>query len=260
MKSGLLALPLLFYSFGAIAEDKLVPPETVRLENVQNDGDMRTVYVGNSKKHFVLYCNTKAAGCFTPKENKDYWLFDARTRWKMPGATNVIGLNVLQDYTVKYNTGENIGLISKDADADDGSIGMFLLDRTGGGYEQETIVSDGPIIYGTGMNDDDRKRAWKHFFLQMVQAAIQQQGSDALSVKLARRCLPDQDFCTATLDANLIGIGGIQEPRKVLVMVVTDKNDQNLQLARMVCTWPTKDRKVCRDWNTGKLMPNDQEQ
>ena len=28
--------------------------------------------------------------CFTPKENKDYWLFDAHTRWKMPGATKPI--------------------------------------------------------------------------------------------------------------------------------------------------------------------------
>ena len=252
MKNSFLALPLLFYAFAANAEDKLVPPETVRFENVQIDGDMRTVYVGNNKKHFVLYCSIKADGCFTPKENKDYWLFDAHTRWKMPGATKPIGLDFLQDWTVKYNKGENIGLISKDAD----DIGVFLLDPTGGGYEQETIFSDGPVIYGTGMNDEDRQKAWKHFFLQMVQAAIQQQSSDTLGVKLARRCLPDQDFCTTALDANLMGIGGVQEPRKVVVIVTTDKKDQNLQLARMVCTWPTKDRKVCRDWNAGKLIPN----
>jgi hypothetical protein len=61
------------------------------------------------------------------------------------------------------------------------------------------------------------------------------------------------------LDANLIGIGGIQELRKVIVMVATDKKDPNLQVFRLVCTWPTKQIKVCRDFNTGKLvgdMPN----
>jgi hypothetical protein len=96
--------------------------------------------------------------------------------------------------------------------------------------------------------------------LKMIQAVVQQQGSDTLGVKLARRCLPDQDFCTTTLDANLVGVGGIEEPRKVVVIVATDKKDQNLQVLRMVCTWPTKERKVCREWSTGKLMPNDQNQ
>ena len=28
-------------------------------------------------------------------------------------------------------------------------------------YEQDTIIADGPIIYGTGMNDGDRAKAWK---------------------------------------------------------------------------------------------------
>jgi hypothetical protein len=76
-------------------------------------------------------------------------------------------------------------------------------------------VLDGPIIYGTGLNDDDRKKAWKHFFRLMIQAVDQQQGKDTLGVKLARRCLPDRDFCTTTLDANLVGIGGLQEPERL---------------------------------------------
>jgi hypothetical protein len=134
---------------------------------------------------------------------------------------------------------------------------MFLLDRTGGGYERDTVVSDGPIIYGTGMNDADRQKAWKHFFLMMVEAVVRQQGQDALGVKLARRCMPDQDFCTTALDANLVGIGGIKEPRKVLVIVATDVRDQNKQLSRMVCTRPTKDKQVCRDWDTGKLVTDE---
>src|SRR5262249_14973964 len=147
--------------------------------------------------------------------------FDARTRWKMPGAKDFITLTFVQDWTVKYNEGENIGLVPEDANGD---LGIFLLDRTGGGYEQDTIFSDGPIIYGTGMGDADRQKAWKHFFMKMVEAVGHQQGMDTLAVKLAKRCQPGQDVCTMALDANLVGIGGIQEPRKVLVMVATDVN------------------------------------
>jgi hypothetical protein len=82
----------------------LVPPEVVRLENVQVEGEMKTVYVGNANKHYLLYCNIKAAGCITPEENKNYLLFDANTRWKMPGAKDVITLSFVQDWTVKYNS------------------------------------------------------------------------------------------------------------------------------------------------------------
>jgi hypothetical protein len=88
----------------------------------------------------------------------------------------------------------------------------------------------------------------------LTKAVASQQGQDALGVKLARRCVPGQDFCTTALDANLVGIGGIQEPRTVLVVVVTDAHDQNKQLLRMVCTRPAKDKQVCRDWSTGKLV------
>src|SRR5262245_33321340 len=128
------------------------------------------------------------------------------------------------------------------------------------GYAPDTVISDGPIIYGTGMSDADRQKAWKHFFMLMVKAVASQQGKDALGVKLARRCMPDQDFCTTALDANLVGIGGIKEPRKVLVIVTTDLRDQNQQLSRMVCTWPAKDKRVCREFDTGKLVTDDQGQ
>jgi hypothetical protein len=248
-------LPLLLHTVAANAQN-LVPPELVRLENVQADGDIKTVYVGNANKHYALYCNVKAAGCITPEANKNYLLFDTNTRWKMPGAKDFITLAFVQDWTIKYNEGENIGLVPEESDGPD-KLGMFLLDRTGGGYEQDTVFSDGPIIYGTGMNDQDRQKAWKHFFLQMVQAVSQQQGKDALGVKLARRCLPNQDFCTTALDAMFVGVGGIQEPRKILVIVATDVDDQNKQIERMVCTWPAKGEQVCRDWDTGKLVTGD---
>jgi hypothetical protein len=251
VKVALLAGLTLLFATAARAQN-LVPPEVVRLENMQVEGDMRTVYVGNANNHYLIYCNIKAsAGCITPEENKNYLLFNSNTRWKMPGAKDFLTLSFIQDWTIKYNQGENIGLVPEDAKGD---FGLFILDPTGGGYERDIIISDGPILYGTGMSDTDRPKAWKNFFLQMVQAVVQQQGQDALGVKLARRCMPGQDFCSIALDANLIGVGGIQEPRKVLLVVTTDVQDQNKQLQRMVCTYPAKGTMVCREWSTGKLI------
>jgi len=53
---------------------------------------------------------------------------------------------------------------------------------------------------------------------------------------------------------------GIQEPRKVLLLVATDIHDPNKQLSRTVCTYPAKGKMVCRDWDTGKLIAGDNEQ
>jgi hypothetical protein len=234
----------------------IVPPEIVQSRNVHVDGDVKTVTVGNANRHYSLSCNVKAAGCITPEPNKNYLLFNKGTRWKMPGAKDFISLAFVQDWTVKYNEGENIGLVPEQGGSPD-ELGLFLLDTTGGGYEQDTIISDGPIIYGTGLSAEDRRKAWKHFFMLIVEACIKQQGKDAFSVKLARRCQSGDDFCTVGIDGYLAGIGGIQEPRKVLVLLATDLHDQNKLLSRMVCTWPAKGKQVCRDWDTGKLMTGD---
>lgn len=258
MKIVLLALPLLLHPVAAGAQN-IIPPEVVRSENVRVEGDVKTVTVGNANRHYLLFCNIKVAGCITPEPNKNYLLFDKNTRWKMPGAKDFITLEFMQGWTVKYNEGENIGLVPEQG-GDPDQLGVFLLDVTAGGYEQDTIVSDGPIIYGTGLSNEDRAKAWKHFFMQMVEACMRQQGADVLGLKLAKRCQPGRDFCTIGIDANLVGIGGIQEPRKVLVVVTTDIRDQDKQLSRMVCTWPTKDRQVCRDWDTGKLVTDDKGQ
>ena len=94
----------------------------------------------------------------------------------------------------------------------------------------------------------------------MVEAVVRQQGQDALGVKLAERCSPGEEFCTTTLDANFLGIGGIQEPRKVLLLVAHAPHEPSKQLSRMVCTWPAKGKQVCRDFDTGKLMTEDQGQ
>jgi hypothetical protein len=253
MKILLISLATLLGAVAAAAQN-IIPPEVVRLENVKVDSEMRTVYVGNANKHYVLFCNAKAVGCITPQANKNYLLFNAKTRWKITGGTDFIMLTFVQDLTTKYDQGENIGLVAEDAKGD---LGMFILDRTGGGYEQDTIFSDGPIIYGTGMNDEDRRVAWKRFFIMMVKAVTEQQGQDALGAKLARRCLPNHDFCTMALDAMLVGVGGIREPRRVSVIVATDVHDQNKQIERMVCTWPAMGAQVCREWDTGKLVTGD---
>lgn len=250
IKIGLFVGLMLLAPIAASAQN-LVPPEIVQLENVQEEGEMKTIYVGNSTNHYFLYCDTKAAGCITPEEKKNYLLFNSNTRWKMPGAKDFITLAFVQDWTVKYNQGENIGLVPQDAKGD---MGVFILDPKGGGYERDIVMSDGPIIYGTDMNDADRQRAWKHFFMQMIEAVLRQQGKDALGVKLSSRCQPGQDFCTISLDADFAGVAGVQEPRKVMVIVATDVHDQNKHLQRMVCTYPTKGTVICRDWDTGKLL------
>ena len=126
-------------------------------------------------------------------------------------------------------------------------------------YEtQDTILTDVPIIYGTNMNDEDRQKAWKHLFEMMAKAVFDQQGTDVLSLQLAQRCQPGQDWCAVILSANLVGIGGIQEPRKVLVMVAFDADDLRKQRSRIVCTWPAQAVQVCRDFDTGKLVKKDE--
>jgi hypothetical protein len=243
---------LMLLGFDAAIAQNAASPEVVQLENMFEESGMRTVYVGNANNHYLLYCDTQAGGCIKPEENKNYLLFDANTRWKMPGAKDFLTLSFIQELTVKYNKGENVGLVAEDGKGED--VGLFIRDPTGGGYEQEVIVSDGPIAYGAGLSDADRHAAWKTFFMKMLEAVAQQQGKDALVTKLARRCMPGQDFCTTTLDADLVGIGGIREPRKVALFVSTDLHDQKKQLARTVCTYPAKGTIICRDWDTGKLM------
>jgi hypothetical protein len=234
MRIRLFILALSLYEVVADAHT-FVPPEVVRLENVQIEGDIGTVYAGNGNRIYALYCAAKVAGC----------------RWKMPVATRSITLTFVEDMTVKRNESKNIGIVPRDAK---GYFGLYLLDLTGGGYEQGAIFTDGPIIYGTAMSDHDRRKAWAQFFLMMAQAVDQQQGRKALGAKLARRCLPHQNFCTTTLDANLVGISGMQEPRKVIVIIATDIHNQNKQLSRIVCTRPAPGMQVCRDWDTGKLV------
>ncbi len=130
----------------------------------------------------------------------------------------------------------------------------IVSSASGQDYEQEVISQDGPIIYGTGMKPEDSKEAWKHFFSMMAEAVVRQQGPEVLGLKLKQRRDPETQTCRIALDANLTGIGGIPEPRKVMVMVVTDCGNVSSQYARIVCTYPAQGHQVCRNFDTGKLL------
>ena len=247
MKVFQVALALMLLRPVSVSAEDLIPPIAVQFESLRAHDDIKNIIVGNSNKHYFLSCSVKAAGCITPVPHKDYLLFDKNTHWKMPGATNFINLAFIQDWTAAYTTGENVGLVGDRGAAD---LGIFLLNST----QQDAIFQDGPIVYGTGMSEVDRIKAWKYFFLLMVEAATRQQGADATAVKLARRCLPGQDSCVIALDAQLTGMGGIQEPRKALVLVETDAQDASKQRSRMVCYWLAEGARVCRDWDTGRLV------
>jgi hypothetical protein len=121
-------------------------------------------------------------------------------------------------------------------------------------YDRDVISQDGPILYGTGMSPEDSREAWKHFWYVMTEAVSQQQGQEVLALKLKPRHVPETKECTIALDANLTGIGGISEPRKVMAMVVADCDDMSSQSARIVCTYPEVGLQFCRDFDTGKLL------
>lgn len=79
--------------------------------------------------HYVLFCNRKADGCITPAPEGRYYLFTKSTRWQMPGAKHPIDLQFVQDWTVSYPHGENVGLVAVDDTSNSSeALGMFLLD------------------------------------------------------------------------------------------------------------------------------------
>lgn len=102
-------------------------PEIVRVENVRGKDDMKILTVGNTNGHYRLVCNIKAAGCINPVPARDYLLFNKDTSWKMPGATSLIDLKFVQDWTVNYRDVENIGLVPKDSGGP-GELGMYIFE------------------------------------------------------------------------------------------------------------------------------------
>jgi hypothetical protein len=231
MRIHLLILAISLYAVAAEAQT-FAPLKDVRMGE-----DIGNVRAGSANRICALYCAAKGVGC----------------RWNRP-VKRPIKSPFVEDRTVSRRESKNGCIVSKDTKD---YLGLYLLDPASGGYEQGAIFTDGPIVYGTGMSDQDRRRAWAQLFLMMAKAVDQQQGRKVLGAKLVRRCLPQRSFCTTILDANLIGIGGIPEPRKVMVIIATDIHDQNKQLSRIVCTRPTPGKQVCRDWDSGKPVVAD---
>jgi hypothetical protein len=128
MKTVPLALMLLLYPVAGNTQD-LIPPELVHFKNVRVEGDVKFVTVGNAKRDYALFCNVKADGCITPEPNQNYLLLNKNTRWKMPGAKEFITLEFVQNSTVTYKEGENIGLVPGQGGGP-GALGIFLLDKT----------------------------------------------------------------------------------------------------------------------------------
>jgi hypothetical protein len=240
MKIRLFILALSLCAHAAYAQS-FSQPKVICSKNVQIiNTDINSGYAGagGTNRIYTLHYNGKVT---------EY-------RSKVPVARRSTTLTFVENMTVDPNEGGNVGTGPRNAK---GYLGLYLLDPNGAGYEPGAIFTDGPIIYGTGMSDQDRRKAWANFFLMMVRAIDQQQGRKALGAKLVRSCLPHQNFCTTVLDANLVGINGIQEPRKVIVIIATDIHDQDKQLSRIVCTRPAPRKQVCRDWDTAKPVSTD---
>ncbi|MCU1304933.1 MAG: hypothetical protein JWQ87_5217 [Candidatus Sulfotelmatobacter sp.] len=105
----------------------LLMPEIVRAEQVQTDNHgVKTITVGNANGEYVLSCNMKADNCMTPMPEKDYYVFNKKTKWKFSGSTGYVTLAWLQGWSVSYPNGENIALIPSAGGASD-EVGMYWL-------------------------------------------------------------------------------------------------------------------------------------
>jgi hypothetical protein len=96
--------------------------------------------VGNDKGHYWLFCDAGTPSCINLQAGKNYLLFDSHTRWKLPGATDFMTLAFIQDFTVKYTKGENIGLIPEGADGANRRLRTLLRFILDGVRLRERIV------------------------------------------------------------------------------------------------------------------------
>ncbi len=93
-------------------------PEVVQLKKMEIIDTEKYVTVGNAAGEYVLVCNEEANkdengihSCLSPRPQQNYLLFRANTRWLINGAKEPINLNFMQDWSVTYKRGENIGLL-----------------------------------------------------------------------------------------------------------------------------------------------------
>ena len=92
-------------------------PEVVQLIKAEMVDEMIHATVGNIAGEYVLVCNPDAnkesgvQSCLVPLPQRDYLLFRGNAKWLIKGATQPMGLSFMQDFSVSYNKGENIGLL-----------------------------------------------------------------------------------------------------------------------------------------------------
>jgi len=110
-------------------------PEVVQLKEIETIDNEKHVTVENVAGEYVLVClvavNDKkkvyGQSCLSPRPQQNYLLFRENTRWfAFKGAKTPVSLAFMQDWSVTYNRGENIGLMSaKKADAE--TFGVYWL-------------------------------------------------------------------------------------------------------------------------------------
>lgn len=114
-------------------------PEVVQLRKIETTDNEKHVRVENVAGEYVLVCVEAAndkekhviQSCLSPRPPQNYLLFRENTKWLVNGAKTPINLAFMQDWSVTYNRGENIGLMSaKKSDAEEFGV-YWLLSWTG---------------------------------------------------------------------------------------------------------------------------------
>jgi hypothetical protein len=92
-------------------------PEVVQLESVETIQGTLHVTVGNAAGDYALVCDLDAnkeveiQSCLAPLPERNYLLFHKNSKWLIKGAQKPVNLEFMQGFSVKYNEGENIGLL-----------------------------------------------------------------------------------------------------------------------------------------------------
>ena len=109
-------------------------PEVAQLKKIETTDGEKHVTVQNVAGEYVLVCVEAAndkekhpiQSCLSPRPQQNYLLFRENTKWLVNGAKNPINLAFMQDWSVTYNRGENIGLMAaKKTDAEE--FGVYWL-------------------------------------------------------------------------------------------------------------------------------------
>jgi hypothetical protein len=89
--------------------------------------------VSGAAGSFVLVCNpavnedSGVRSCRTPRPQRDYLLFRNNTKWLKKGGTQPLTLAFMQDYSVSYRQGENVGLLPANDTEHEGFCVYWLL-------------------------------------------------------------------------------------------------------------------------------------